>query len=98
MPVGHASLAHPNHHEGATDLDLYRTFSPSDIGMWSWERPAGALVCRPRMVLLQESSWVLDPPSSSVAAPLRDVKPCQLSVPVGIGTWCLKQRPLSAGD
>jgi hypothetical protein len=37
MPVGHASVAHPQHHEGATDLDLYRTFSPSDVGMWSWE-------------------------------------------------------------
>lgn len=37
VPVGHASLAHPHHHEGPTDLDLYRTFSPSDVGMWSWQ-------------------------------------------------------------
>lgn len=43
VPVGHASLAHPqhHHHEGPTDLDLYRTFSPSDVGMWSWEATTG---------------------------------------------------------
>jgi len=41
--VGHASLAHPQHHEGATDLDLYRTFSPSDVGMWSWQATTGVL-------------------------------------------------------
>jgi hypothetical protein len=42
VPVGHASLAHPHHHEGPTDLDLYRTFSPSDVGMWSWQATTGA--------------------------------------------------------
>lgn len=41
VPVGHASLAHPHHHEGPTDLDLYRTFSPSDVGMWSWQATTG---------------------------------------------------------
>lgn len=41
VPVGHASLAHPQHHEGPTDLDLYRTFSPSDVGMWSWQATTG---------------------------------------------------------
>lgn len=46
VPVGHASLAHPQHHEGPTDLDLYRTFSPSDVGMWSWQATTGRTSAR----------------------------------------------------
>ena len=43
VEVAQASLAHPQHHEGATDLDLYRTFSPSDVGFWTLDR-SGAWV------------------------------------------------------
>lgn len=61
MSVGHASVAHPQHHEGATDLDLYRTFSPTEVGMWSWEATTGGVLLQQtlRRTHMMELSLVL---------------------------------------